>query len=391
MKKKVLLRGPVLTQSGYGVHARQVASWLLNRDDLDVEFQALPWGDTPWLIDEKSHDGFIGRILEKTSDPSGKVYDVTVQLQLPNEWDEKLGKVNIGITAAVETDRCNPDWIHSCNKMTSIVVPSDHARRCLAASGDLRVPIRVIPEAYNDQIIKHDRPDNKIDSLDFSTPFNFLVFGQITGNNPENDRKNMFYTVKWFCEAFKSDPSVGLIIKTNGGRNSTFDRRNITSLMSNVVGESRKNSLIPRIYIVHGNLSDEEVGSLYRHKSVKALLSLTRGEGFGLPLLEAAVCELPVIATGWSGHVEYLSQGKYIDISYKLDEIHQSRIDDKIFMKGSKWAAVDESDVKKKLLKFRASPDIPKQWAVSLSEKLRSSHSLSSITARYQEAFKDSI
>lgn len=381
-KKKVLLRGPVLTQSGYGVHARQIAQWLLSRSDIELQIQALPWGDTPWLIDKNIHDGLVGRLLERTVDPTGMTYDATVQLQLPNEWDTSYSSVNIGITAGVETDRCNPKWVDQCNSMTMVIVPSNHARDCLMTSGNVTVPVHVIPESFSDKLIANEK--TSIDDIEFSTSFNFLIFGQITGNNPENDRKNIFYTLKWLCETFQDDKDVGVVVKTNTGRNTCTDKRLVTQTLSALLKEVRKKTM-PRIHLMHGDMTDSEVASLYRHKSIKALVSLTRGEGYGLPILEAAASSLPVIATSWSGHTDYLSKGKYVNIDYTLKEVHQSRIDNQIFMQGSRWAEASEEDFKKKILKFRHSSVTPREWAKDLSSKLVKEYSIEYIIKSYDE------
>lgn len=384
--KKVLLRAPVLTQSGYGVHARQVASWLLNRSDVLLEIQALPWGDTPWLINGDLHDGLIDKLMKRTVDPSGRKYDVTFQLQLPNEWDVSFSNVNIGLTAGVETDRCHPNWVNACNRMNRVIVPSAHAKNCLTNSGNLTTPITVIPESYADSLTLENK--TAVDDMKFSTSFNFLVFGQITGNNPENDRKNMFYTVRWLCESFKDDSSVGIIVKTNVGRNTCIDRKIVTQMFEALVKEVRKGPY-PRIHLVHGDMTDAEISSLYKNSSVKALVAATRGEGYGLPILEAAVAGLPVIATRWSGHLDFMGLGKYIDIDYKLQETHPSRIDDKIFVKGSKWAFPSEEDFKRKVKKFRDSPTIPGEWAKDLSEKLKERLSQKAVESMYNSAFDD--
>lgn len=385
-KKRVLIRGPVLTQSGYGVHARQVAKWLFSNTNLDVEVQALPWGDTPWLIDKNLDGGFIGKLMEKTVDPTGRQYDVSVQIQLPNEWDASIAKTNIGISAVVETDVCNPLWVQSCNKMTMVIVPSLHARDCLTKTGVVKVPLHVVPEAYAPECAESH--NTHLSELDLSTPFNFLIFGQLTGNNPENERKNIFYTVKWLCEAFKNDKDVGIVIKTNSGRNTCIDRKIIKQTFETLVKEVRQ-SAFPRVHLLHGDMTESEISSLYRHPKIKALVSLTKGEGYGLPILEAAACGLPVVATGWSGHVDFLSHGKYIDVNYKLVDIHPSRIDNKIFIKGQKWAQVSEEDFKKKIVKFKSSSAIPKQWATDLQAKILKRYSIESVIENYNEVTRD--
>lgn len=381
--KSVVLRGPALTQSGYGVHCRQVAQWLLERSDLDVKFMVLPWGDTPWIIDRSSHDGLIGKIMERTVRPDHRA-DVSIQLQLPNEWDAKIGNVNIGMTAAVETDRANPTWVNACNTMDMVIVPSEHAKLSLTNAGKLEKPIHVVAEAYSQSIDKESLPS----IIDFETPFNFLVFGQITGNNPNNDRKNLFFTLKWLCETFKDDPEVGVVLKTNCGRNSRIDRRMVMNMIQSLLKEVRLGPG-PRVYLLHGEMNDDEVAAIYRHNKIKALISLTRGEGFGLPLLEAAASGLPIIATSWSGHMDFLRQGKFIGVQYQLTDVHPSRVDNNIFMKGARWANVSEEDFKKVVLKFRKNPTIPGEWALDLKRKITNRYNFTQICNDLSTATKD--
>ena len=382
--KKVLLRAPVLTQSGYGVHARQIASWLLSKENVKLDIQALPWGDTPWLIDGDSHGGLIGRMMKATVDPGDNRYDATFQLQLPNEWDAKFSNYNVGITAGVETDRCSPEWVHACNNMNAVVVPSKHAKETFKFSGNVTPEIHVIPESYSPALV--EELHTQVDDLNFSTTFNFLIFGQITGNNPENDRKNIFYTVKWLCETFKDDPNVGIVVKTNVGRNTHIDRKIVRQTFDTLVKEVRKGPN-PRIHLIHGDMTDEEVSSLYRHKTVKALVAATRGEGYGLPILEAAVSGLPVIATRWSGHMDFMGLGKFVDIDYTLQEVHPTRMDGRIFIKGSRWANPSEQDFKKKVKKFREASLTPKEWAMDLRKKLLVNLSPEAVSTMYDSAF----
>lgn len=384
-RKKVLLRGPVLTQSGYGVHARQVARWLLSQPQIDLKVQAMMWGETPWIIDRSAHDGLIGSLIDRTIEPTPGSFDVSFQLQLPNEWDTKLAKFNVGLTAGVETDRCNPAWIDNCNSMDHIVVPSRHVESCLRMTGNVTTPISVIPEAYTDAIVKN--VPTRVNDIKFSTSFNFLMIGQLTGNNPENDRKNLFYSIKWLCETFSEDSDVGLVIKTNFGRNTSIDRQGVTHALKKLLSEVRSTAF-PKIHLVHGGMSDEEVASLYRHPQIKAFLAPTRGEGFGLPILEAAASGLPVISTGWSGHTDFLSHGKSVELAYKLQEIHQTRIDGKIFMQGAKWAQPVEEDFKTRLLKFKKSSNVPRQWAEELRQKIVPLYSQIAIEKEYNEKLK---
>lgn len=378
-KKIVLLRSPVLTFSGYGVHSRQIAKWLLSKkDQIDLKFNTFSWGESPWCLNHDKFGGIIPDIMQRLVDSKYKGADISIQVQLPDEWDPTVAKFNIGVTAGVETDKCNPEWINKINQMDLIVVPSKFVKETFIRSGNVKTRIEIVPESYQE----FDESLIKPDFIDFSTEFNFLVFGQITGFNEKSDRKNTFSTVKWLIECFKDDPTVGIVIKTNAGKNSKRDRNFCKSTLENIVSKTRKGEF-PKVHLIHGELTEEEVYSLYRNPKIKALVTSTRGEGYGLPILEAASQNLPVIATNWSGHLDFLNHGRFISLDYSLNEIHESKIDGRVFIKGQKWADVSEQDFKKKVLKFKSSPNIPNEWSAHLGEKIRNKFNIEEIKRQY--------
>jgi glycosyltransferase involved in cell wall biosynthesis len=377
--KTVLVRGPLLSESGYGNHARQVFSWIVKKHpDCEVRVQVLPWGSTSWLVNPDAENGIVGEIMKRTG-PLDKKYDVSYQIQLPNEWDTSLANFNVGVTAVVEADRCNPNWINSCNSMNCVVVPSEFCKKVLLDTGNVTTKVEVVPESFIPEVLDENC---KFDAK-FETNFNFLILGTMTGNNPFNDRKNIFFAIKWICEEFANDPDVGIILKTNVGRGTKLDWPHVENVIRKAVNEVRKGPY-PMVHIIHGITSQEEVAGLYRHPQVKALVAPTRGEGFGLPILEAAASGLPVAATEYSGHMDFMKHGKFIRFEYDLNQIHESRCDENIWMRGSKWAEVRESDFKKKLRKFKNSSSVPKQWADELAKKVRDSHSPNAIANEYE-------
>jgi len=377
--KKILVRGPLLSQSGYGNHARQVFKWLISKHpDADIRTQVLPWGTTSWHVNPEAEGGLIGEIMRRTGNISQK-FDVSFQIQLPNEWDPKIANYNVGISAIVESDVCNPAWVDACNTMNLIVVPSSFCESTLRKTGAIRTAIHVVPESFTEAVNSNVGEAE----IDFDTDFNFLILGTLTGNNPLNDRKNIFYAIKWICEEFANDRRVGIVLKTSVGRGTRLDWNNVENMINSVVKEVRKGEF-PKIHVIHGMMSDNEIVGLYKHPKVKALVSPTRGEGFGLPLLEAAACGLPVAVTEHTGHMDFMKFGKFVRFEYDLVQIHESRADGVIWMKGSRWAEVRESDFKKKLRKFYGSSEIPKQWASELALKLRETHSPSAISDFYE-------
>ena len=340
----VHIKGPLLSISGYGVHARQICRWAFEQD-FHVTTDITPWGKTPWYTNRDECDGLVDKIMEASSPLQSKP-DYSFQIMLPSEWDPVLAKRNFGVTAVVEADKCNPEWVYHCQRMDHVIVPSEFSKRCLVNTGLKSKRVTVIPESYIDSCVEETTP------MDISLPTkeNYLVFGQISGDY-ETDRKNTATTLALFCDVFKDNPDVGLILKTNCGGNSTVDRYMTKKKMESLVKQVKK-SAFPKIYLLHGYLNEKEVSSLYKHSLVKGLISLTHGEGFGLPLLEAAACGLPVCATNWSAHTEFLNHGDWTKIRGRIEPIPQRKIDNNIWMQGSSWAVPDIKDAKEKIKTF---------------------------------------
>ena len=379
---KVVVRAPLLSISGYGQHSRQIYEAAKMLPNAVVRTQVVQWGNTSWYINPDAEGGLIGEIMSRSTDETSG-YDVSLQVQLPDEWSTSLAKFNIGVTAAVETDRCNPAWVDCCNQMNAIIVPSQFTKKVLMDTGDIKVPIHVVGEWYIDEI---NQIDHHLD-VDFKTPFNFLIVSQMSSPDSYIDRKNITNTIKWICETFKDDPSVGIVLKTNSGRGTDIDRHITVASLNTILNQVRQKSKVP-VYLMHGNVSNVEIASLYRHPKVKALVNLTRGEGFGLPILEASASELPVIATDWSAHTEFMNLGKWIKIDSCKIQVPDARIDNRIFMPGACWADASEQDFKKKIKKFRESHVVPKGWATELAAVCRQRYSKDKILEDYQNLFK---
>jgi glycosyltransferase involved in cell wall biosynthesis len=383
MRKTVLLRAPALSISGYGTHARQVFRWLDSKD-VDLHVDLLPWGITSWHVNPQNESGLVGRVMKKSGLPQ-KAPDVVISLQLPNEWRKFEGAKNVGLSAIVETDKCNPNWVEICNQMDRVVVPSTFCKETLQKSGNLTGDVRVVPESFPDEV-QQLTAGLEIPGVDTST--NFLMVSQITGMTPDVDRKNIFYTVKWFCEEFKDRKDVGLIVKSNVGTNCTYHRAQLDNIFKTLVKEVRQGDF-PRVYLLNGDMSTEEMVSLYRSKRASALISLTRGEGYGLPILEAAACDLPVICTNWSGHLDFMKNGKYVGVDYDLINVPQQKVDNEIFVQGTKWASPREEDAKKRMRKFVDSQAVPRQWASELGKKIREKYSFEAVAALYDKELGD--
>jgi len=387
---KVLLRAPLLTNSGYGVHSRQIFEWINEKENIDLTVECLNWGQTPWLLNENLENGLVGKIMSKSKKIEDK-FDLSIQVQLPDEWNPNLAKRNIGISAFVETDRCNPKWIEACNKMDMIIVPSEFTKNVAKRSGILMTQIVVIPEWFNEAVINKMSEDEKVleDSrMKFKSDFNFLIISQLTAANPKDDRKNIYNAIKWTLEEFDHDTNVGIVIKTNMGKGSSIDRKitinTIQKMLDSINTKNKKN----RITLLHGNMKKEEIACLYKHNKIKAIISPTRGEGYGLPLVDAAASGLPVVATDKTGHVDFLTiedKEFYLPVTSRLIEIEKSKIDNRIFFEGFRWCEPDEYSFKEKIRKLYKGYDSYKENSIKLSNHVSKYFSKDNIKKMYDK------
>jgi glycosyltransferase involved in cell wall biosynthesis len=359
---KVLVRGPALTQTGYGEHCRFVLRALREVDDMDVYLLPVNWGQSSWKWEDSEEREWLDQIIKKTAiyGQQGGQYDISIQVSIPNEW-KRMAPVNIGVTAGIETNKVAPIWLQKCNEMDKVITISEHSKRGLVETiyegVDQRTNKNVTLKNLRDVDVVHypvKQYDNlpKLD-LNLDTKFNFLAVAQW------GPRKNINNTITWFIEEFIDNPDVGLVVKTFIKGGNIIDRYTISKELDSFVRkyENRK----CKIYFMHGDLNDEEMHSLYTNDSIHALVSLTHGEGFGLPLFEAAYSGLPVIATDWSGHLDFLykptkdKKGKeklkphFARVDFDLQPVQQHAVWDGVIQKDSMWAYPQQGSYKMKL------------------------------------------
>jgi len=392
--KKVLLRGPLLSNSGYGIHSRQVFEYLITRKDIELKCDILSWGNTSWHLKEYSDKSFlnIDKIIEKyiSKEEIDSLHDnefnETYQVCFPNEWI-KISNFDVGITAGVETTLCNPMWLKHINLMDKIIVPSAFTKKTFLDTSkyhniELSTDIKMIPEYYHEELLLEANNTNILKNV--STKNNVLIFGQLTSTTPECDRKNIFSTIEVAIRELSKYEDTGLIIKTNLGKNNFKDFINITKVFSTYFSEIKKElkDRTPKIYILHGNMSPLELKSLYESKKIKFLLSCTRGEGFGLTMLEAAICGLPIVATNHSAYTEYLDY--FLPIKHNMINIPEEKIDNNTFMKNSKWADFDSFTLETTIYNIFTKNSIDYESVKSQKKNLINKMSKTSIISIYK-------
>jgi len=332
---------PIDTYSGYGSRSRDVVKAIIETDKYDVKILPQKWGNTPWgfIKDNSEEWGFLTQyILPNNQLP--KQPEVWAQVTVPNEF-QPIGKFNIGFTAGIESTICPAEWIEGIQRMNLVIVSSEHAKRVFLESKfekrntqtnaleqiiEVNKPIEVLFEGVRTDIYKviesHQVKNINLDSI--KEQFAYLFVGHWMLGDINQDRKNVGLLVKSFYETFKNKQNKpALILKTSQVGSSYVDREEILKKIKKIRKTVNSENL-PNIYLLHGEFTDEEINELYNHPKVKAMVNLTKGEGFGRPLLEFTLIKKPLICSGWSGQMDFLNPEFTNLIEGQLTQIHPS-------------------------------------------------------------------
>ena len=401
MKKLMLICAPVSSRSGYGDHARDLVRSFIEHNKYNIKIFDVPWGECPRNAldkDNESDKKILDCILPHPQMDSQP--DVYVDIRIPNEF-QTYGKVNIGITAGIETTAVSQAWIDGCNKMDLIIVPSEHSKQGIVTAlyekiqklpngqqqkvGEFKLekPIEVLFEGADDSIYK-PIDDSSLDLVDdIKEDFCFLHVGQWTKGNYGEDRKDISKMIKIFYESFankKKQPA--LLLKTNGATYSIMDREECLRKISEIKSKFPSDWKLPNVYLLHGSLSVDGINKLYNHPKVKSFVSLTHGEGFGRPLLEATMTGLPVIASGWSGQMDFLSQTDSMLLGGELKQVPKSMVWKDIIIKESQWFNVNETQAYKAMNHCFSNYDEVKKKALNLMKINRDKFTLDKMTEK---------
>tara|TARA_R110000824_G_scaffold57820_2_gene157058 strand:+ start:1331 stop:2605 length:1275 start_codon:yes stop_codon:yes gene_type:complete len=390
MKQKVIIKGPALSQTGYGEQTRFALRALQSRPDLfDIYLMNLEWGKSNHIIEPNEEKAGIIDLLRKTAkfihDTNGEgTVDVSLQVTIPNEF-EQMAPINIGYTAGIETTKVAPVWLQKTNEiMDRIVVVSNHSKEVFEEtvveaqdSSGAKFPYRLQkPVTAVNYPIKNTTPQPC--ALDLPFDFNYLVVSQW------GPRKNFENTIKWFIEE-NIDREVGLVIKTNSYKNCYIDREHTRLRLQSLLDAypERKCS----ITLLHGYMSEEEMQGLYNHDKIKAFINIAHGEGFGLPLFDAATAGMPIITVGWSGQCDFLyvpqkgKKGKikykshFLKVDYDILPVQEEAVWSGIIEPDAQWAFAKEGSYKMALRKMKNEYHVYEGLAKKLSKWIKENFS----------------
>ncbi len=346
MKPLCVVSCPIDTFSGYGARSRDFVKSLIEAKDKEWDIKILPqrWGDCPWNFlpqDDPLRQRFIGQLTQQPI--------IWIQITVPNEF-QAVGQFNIGVSAGIESTIYPAEFIEGSNRMNLNLVSSEHSKQVALSSSfqkkdsktnqvlnqiKLEKPIEVLFEGL-DLNIYHKGADILPALNGIKEDFCFLYTGHWLPGAFGEDRKNTGLMVKTFLETFKGSgrKKPALILKTNHVNYSLIDREEILAKINQIKEKIGGN--LPNIYLVHGELTDEEMNQLNNDPKVKAFVSFTKGEGYGRPLAEAAITGKPVIVSNWSGHKDFIHPNYNILIGGELKNIHPSAAN-QFLLKESQW------------------------------------------------------
>ena len=381
-KPNLVFCGPVATRSGYGEHARDLLTSLFEMDKYNIKTISINWGETPMNAlneDNPDHKKILDSIIPGLTEQP----DVWVQCTIPNEF-QPVGKYNIGITAGVETDVASGEWVEGCNRMNLVIVPSKHAKDTLMESkyekrdkatnqpiGQLQieVPIEVLHEGVRLDIFdpKVNQSGELKETLDeIKEDFCYLFVGHWLKGDFGQDRKDLSGLIFTFFETFgDTENPPALLLKASSGGFSITDRSRTMGKIDLIKRMSKKKNL-PNVYLLHGDLTDEEMNILYNHDKVKALVSFTKGEGYGRPIAEFITTGKPVIVSGWSGHIDFVNPAFHTYLDGELKPIDKSAVWQGVLNEGSRWFNVNYQKASETLR------DVHKKYKTYLSNSKKS-------------------
>jgi glycosyltransferase involved in cell wall biosynthesis len=361
MKQYCVISAPPDTYSGYGARSRDFikALYELKKDEWDIQILPQRWGNTSWgfLEDYKEEWGWMIPLLLKG--PLTKQPDYWFQITIPNEF-QHVGKVSIGVTAGIETTVCDASWLEGCNRMDLTLVSSQHAKSVLQATSygkkenpneilKLEKPVEVLFEGVDLNkylfIADEELPETDLvlDLDEIKEEFCYLFVGHWLQGDFGEDRKNVSKMIYTFLDTFKGKKNKpALILKTSSSTSCIMDREEILKKID-AVRNLVQGTDLPNIYLLHGDLDDEDMNNLYNHPKVKAMISFAKGEGYGRPLAEFCLSKKPVIASGWSGQVDFLDGEFAVLIQGELTQTHPSAQSQGLILPGALWFTIDHN------------------------------------------------
>jgi glycosyltransferase involved in cell wall biosynthesis len=328
--------------------------------------------------------------------------DIFIQISVPNEF-QAPGKYNIGITAGIETTAVPAEWIEGCNKMNMIITTSEHSKKGFIEpiydildkntnqkTGELKLqkPIKVLFEGIDTNIYKQtkDVHETVLNELsDIKDTFCYLFVGHWLKGDLGQDRKDIGMAIKTFATVFQylpKDKRPALIVKTSHAGFSVIDREATREKIDGVLKSF--GDKCPSVYLLHGDMEETDMSNLYHHPKVKAMISFAKGEGYGRPMAEFTLTGKPIIASGWSGQMDFLPPDNAVLLEGNLTPVHESAAD-QFCMKEAQWFTANYSNAANKIYDVYNNYNTYLQKSAGLKENTLKNFTLDKMNEKFEQ------
>jgi len=221
------------------------------------------------------------------------------------------------------------------------------------------------------------------------TTFNFLCVAQFA------PRKNLENMLTWFVQEFHDEDDVGLFLKTHMQNNSVMDFYACKRMCQKILARWKDRKC--KVNIIHGNLNDEDMSCLYDKNQIDCYVTAAHGEGFGIPLLNAASNEIPIVATNWSGYLDFLRapyekktkkvelKSHFIKVKYDIRKVEQRHLMPGLITPECEWAYPQEKSFKKAIRSIRTNKELFLENSKNLKKFVDDRYSKPSVIKNYKE------
>lgn len=316
---KINLCAPFLDSSGYGEFSRFFAYALLESGaDISCENISLP-SSPKTSIDF----GIKGSRVKSHLTLSPQPHDVNIVFMIPplfKVYKRKQGKYNIGFTM-FEADMLPKGWAEACNDMDAIFVPSEWNKQGFINSGVTK-PIFVIPAGITSGEFASINVGHK-------KKFTFYSIFQWA------ERKNPINLIRAYLVAMQNRPDARLVLKTYLDTRVADNKRAIT-IEIDKIKKSLNLTSYPEVHVITDIISNDALAQL--HTEGDCFVSAHRAEGWNMPLMEAMAHGNAVIATGYSGNMQFCKEEAAILIPYHLTPCVNTEGFAPFFNGGMRWA-----------------------------------------------------
>ncbi len=232
--------------------------------------------------------------------------DAVFTFEHPGVYEYLQGRMKIGMLT-YESTVVPAHWVEGVmNHLDLLLLPSTFCMDIFETAGVPEDRLALLPYGYDPEIYY---PPSEAERAGRTAPFRFLTVAS------PHKREGIEKVLEAYRAAFSATDDVALTVKLSylpGKKTKPFECAALTER----VERFSKDPGAPSITLLPDYLPPKGVADLYRAAS--CLVSATRGEGFGLPFLEAAACDLPMIVTGWSGHMDFVRNADARLVDYKL-------------------------------------------------------------------------